>query len=50
MNDVILELAANYVNSYRDGCDRRGMEVCKTTLRGHVGRKFGPVYAALLIQ
>lgn len=50
MNVHILENAAIYVNSYRAACEKRGTKCDNTTLRGHVARLFGAVYAAMLIQ
>lgn len=48
MNPHILQLAAVYVNGYRDGMARRGQKADAATLRGHVSLRFGPVYAAFL--
>lgn len=50
MNEHILDLAAHYVNSYRNSShfinDKRGNDI----LRKHVASKFGAVYAAILVQ
>ena len=50
MNEYILDLAAVYVNSYRDGAAKRGEKCDESTLRGHIVKKFGPVYAAILCR
>ena len=50
MNQFILESAAVYVNSYRASCARKGLLCDTNTLRGHIVRLFGEVYAAILIQ
>ncbi|CDZ55086.1 hypothetical protein [Neorhizobium galegae] len=49
MNPHILENAATYVNAYRNGMSRRGVTADAATLRGHVVRLFGAVYAAILV-
>lgn len=52
MNNAILENAAIYVNSYRASAAKYGpMDVVAVnTLRNHVIRLFGAVYAAVLVQ
>lgn len=49
MNSEILKSAAIYVNAYRTSCERKGHAIDNGTLRAHVSRLFGDVYAAILI-
>lgn len=51
MNEYILESAAVYANAYKDSCAKRGVEFdarTQATLRAHITKKFGAVYAAIL--
>ena len=50
MNEIVLDFAAVYVNSYRTGCERRRQPMDKALLRQHVTRLFGAVYAAILVN
>jgi hypothetical protein len=50
MNEYILESAAVYVNAYRNSIHYINDKKSNDTLRKHVAKKFGAVYAAILIQ
>lgn len=50
MNVIILDMAAVYVNAYREGCEKRNVVCDKSLLRKYVTAKFGAVYAATLCQ
>lgn len=50
MNPHILEMAAVFVNSYRNACQSKGLHLCERTLRDHVSSKFGAIYAAILCR
>lgn len=50
MNEYLLDLAATYVNEYRDGCAKRNEKCDEIKLRGHVAKKFGATYAAILCR
>lgn len=49
MNDIILDLAATYVNSYRSRSEQLGEPVNKALLRQHITKRFGAIYAAILV-
>ncbi len=48
MNDIILDLAATYANTYRSNTTYGPH--CEKTLRKHISSKFGAVYAAILCR
>jgi hypothetical protein len=50
MNEYILESAAIYVNAYRNSLHYIDDKKSNDTLRNHVAKKFGAVYAAILIK
>jgi len=48
MNEHILESAAVYANAYRNST--KYGKPCETALRGHIARKFGAIYAAIICR
>lgn len=48
MNDHVLKLAATYANAYR--ANTTYGPHCEKTLRNHIVKRFGAVYAAILCR
>lgn len=50
MNEIILDMAATFVNNYRSKMEKMNEPVNKALLREHVTKRFGAVYAAILVN
>jgi len=48
VNEYILESAAIYANAYRNNV--KYGKPCEVTLRNHIARKFGAIYAAIICR